>query len=444
MNKPILSSQRLRYRASDANNTSTGTGIGKRPFPQSFYYFIVVIAVSLVNPFLTVPVIGISIYAPLFFLLAAESVFRPPISWSVIEKKHLFLPALIAIGVFISWVANGMAETGVPVTVSAFMPVIRLVYWVFLFALITYVVVVGRYELIVAKALGWGIFVLAVFRWAEVVFYDKIGAASRPVFFPQNAYGLHFSTFSAFLLFLAFAERGWKRGLAFMGYVLLWGAAAVNGSRGSWIGMAVGLMVFLFVVLISNPGKFAKLAASLLVVGAIFGTILLSLPQISYAIESRLDTFERLDNEKSYQFRQIMNQKAWLLFRESPLFGVGAGRFGFSSVEELELPFVYRSAHLSTFDNKSAHNGYLNFLAESGLAGFVPYVLLLFGLFVRGFMAAYKLCLQHQYWGIAIYSALIGMSVHLWVISSLTTTGTWFIYGLAAAMIVIAKHQQGK
>ena len=131
-----------------------------------------------------------------------------------------------------------------------------------------------------------------------------------------------------------------------------------------------------------------------------------------------------------------MNQKALLLFEESPYFGVGAGRFTVSSVE-LQIPTVLQYASQAHFDKKSSHNSYMGILAENGLFGAIPFAILLTYFAIMGWKAATHLLRQNKYWGMIIYSSFIGMSVHMWVISALTNTATWFIYGLIAAMVVI-------
>jgi O-antigen ligase len=316
--------------------------------------------------------------------------------------------------------------------------VFRYAYWLFIFVLVVYVVSVGKFAPIMTGVFGWSILLLAMLRWTEVALYSNFGAWSGTRWLTQNAYGFQFSAFSSFLLMLTLSEKGWKRIGAFIGYGLLYGAVAINGSRGSWLAVGTGLFIFLMVLFLSNPRRFSSTVIFLLLTGSIAFVVFASSPQISEAVDRRLNTFQNLDVEKSYQVRQIMNQKSWLLFQQSPLFGVGAGRFRVSSVP-LDLPSIFSYASDSYFDGKSSHNSYFGFLAENGLFGAVPFAVLLLTLIITGFKSALTLSRQSQYWGPAIYASFISMSVHMWAISSLTNTATWFIYGLVAAMIILAR-----
>jgi len=68
---------------------------------------------------------------------------------------------------------------------------------------------------------------------------------------------------------------------------------------------------------------------------------------------------------------------------------VGAGRFTKSSVP-LDIPHVLSYAGQAHFDVKSSHNSYLDFIAESGLLGAIPYAILLIILTWRGGIAAFQ------------------------------------------------------
>ena len=71
----------------------------------------------------------------------------------------------------------------------------------------------------------------------------------------------------------------------------------------------------------------------------------------------------------------------------------------------------------------------------------MPYGILLLLLTTLGFKSAISFARQKQYWGMAVYGGFVGMSIHMWVISALTGTVIWFIYGLVAAMIILAQTE---
>jgi O-antigen ligase len=303
---------------------------------------------------------------------------------------------------------------------------------------VAYVVSVGNLPVVLTRILGWSIFGLVILRWGEAVFFGKIGAWTNLSLMSQNDYGLQFSAFSPFLLGLALSEKGSKKIIAIIGNVLLWGATAVNGSRGSWLGVVAATTVFLVLLVVARQRSFWGVFVLLIVTGGIALLMFSASPRISQAVESRFNTFQSLNEEKSYMIRTLMNQKALKLFEQSPFFGVGAGRFMISSVE-LQIPMVLQYASQAHFDRKSAHNSYLSFLAENGLLGSVPFSILLIFLASAGWKAAIYLITQEQNYGVMIYASFIGLSVHMWAISAVTNTSTWFIYGLVATIIVLAR-----
>jgi O-antigen ligase len=104
------------------------------------------------------------------------------------------------------------------------------------------------------------------------------------------------------------------------------------------------------------------------------------------------------------------------------------------------MPEVMAHRSDADFIGKSAHNAYLSFLAEGGLVATLPLAVLLVILAVRGAWSAVVLNRRGEHWALGVYASFIGMSVHLWAMSGLTTTSSWFIYGLLVATICLASR----
>ena len=84
--------------------------------------------------------------------------------------------------------------------------------------------------------------------------------------------------------------------------------------------------------------------------------------------------------------RAVVYGKALYLFRESPIFGIGEGRFddGASCKYPAGVVCIHNQGQ-SNFNGNSAHSVYLHTLAEEGVVGFIVLVFLLFKL--RGLIA---------------------------------------------------------
>jgi len=406
-------------------------------FPNWVYGLFFVFSAYMTIPFIDIPLIGLSLSAPLFFFIAFFAIFKSPINWFRTHKSWIILAIFIWLGSFISVSLNGLLSGGVRINSDGLLSIIRIAYWLLIFVVTIYIT--GQLTIITktTKILGMMVFILGLLRWIEVFQFGSLITWSAPRWMSQNSYGFLFSIFSPFLLVSSMQNRGWKRIFYGVALLILWGAIVLNGSRGSWISLIVGLIILLVFLFITHVRKFLGVFIGLsFLLGTVF-VVIVGIPQISDAITARFDTLISLEQDKSYVTRQVMNQKAIRLFMDSPLIGVGLSRFRLTSIE-LDVPSLLSYVPLSVFDAKSAHNSYLAHLAETGVVGSLPFAILLLVLFIEGFFHTKWLLKHDQFWALAIFLSFVQMSVHMWVISALFNSGTWFIYGLTGAMIMIS------
>jgi O-antigen ligase len=292
----------------------------------------------------------------------------------------------------------------------------------------------------VVKAIIWAILVTALFRWGEAFLFGKVGAWTKGGLFTmtQNSYAILFSTCAPCLLVPLLSREG-RRWPAIMAVLLVWGAVVINGSRSSWIAVSLGICVFMGLYAGAHPARMHRLLL-LMVLPVVLGGLLMLAPRVyTETFTERFDTFQHLDQEKSYSIRKLMIQKGWRMFLDSPLFGAGAGNFTKEMVK-LDLDKVTRYGSQKHFNKKSAHNTYIALLAETGLAGCLPFGILLLLLVVKGCKAAIILSRQEETWALGIYVGFLMMSLHLWALTGLTGTGTWVMYGLVGALISTASQ----
>lgn len=254
----------------------------------------------------------------------------------------------------------------------------------------------------------------------------------------QNSYGVQFSTFLPFVYGAIVGFR--RKGFWTLVLICCISAVLVNNSRTAWITTALTASIFLLTFAL------VKRRVGLAVAVAFFGLVSVlaiwsAVPDsIAKNVTLEYETFNDLRRDKSWMIRQLQVQKAEELFEEHPILGVGPGQFRFQVVA-LDMPDVLASRSAFDFNDVSAHNSYIQFLAECGLLFTAPYIGLVLWLAVAGFRASTALLRRGEVWGLSLYSGLVGMSVHFWTISGLTTTGPWFIYGAAVALVARSRIQ---
>ena len=407
-------------------------------FPKFILPLFYLFSAYLVLPIVDIPLLGLSISAPLMFIITIPCIFKPARPWFRAYQKWIILAILIWFGIVLSTLLNGAFSFGTDIDNQGLLSVIQYAYWLLVFVITVYItsqgIVLGKISIV----LGWSIFLLALLRWGEYIFRGN--AVGRTYFLTQNDYGFLFSSFSPFLLYLVFSQHGWKRFFAILGNLALWGAVVINGSRGSWVAIMFGLGLTLMLFFFRNPRKFASLLIFLLLLVTI-GILAWNLtPQISSVVQFRFESLLSLEEDKSALIREAMVQKGISLFSGSPIIGVGSNRFRQETVV-LNLPRTIAYLRQSEMNRTSAHNSYIQWLAEFGLVGSIPFAILLLILITQGLKKSLNSLKDGGSLFLMIFIGFIQMSVHMWVISAITNSSTWFIYGLMGGMVMSSREE---
>lgn len=408
-------------------------------YPRIIVILFLVFSAYMVVPLFDLPLLGLSLSAPIFYLIALPVFFRPPAPWFQQYRRWIMLAATIWLGIFFSAFGNGLLSGGANIDIDGALAVVRFGYWLLVLVVTTYFVSYLHLGQRVSAVLAGMIVVLALLRWSEAILFGKIGAWTHTTFMTQNSYGFLFSVFAPYVLIQMVGQKSFL-GKAFWGIatLTLWGAVAINGSRSSWVAVTAGILGFVLIYTLANPKHLRLSLMVLLLCGCMVGLFLVVPNNIRSVLDQRYSTVQKLEEDKSFMIRQLMIQKGIRLFWESPIIGVGPSRFKKSSTA-LDMPRVLQYASQKHFDSKSAHNSYIDLLAETGIAGAIPFGLLLISLIIGGLGASLKLAQQGEYWGVGVFIGFLTMSVHMWSIATLTNTANWFIYGLVAAVIVSAR-----
>jgi O-antigen ligase len=389
---------------------------------------------NLALPVLDVPLLGLSLTAPILFLICLEVFSRPRATQGSSYARWFVIGYLFLIGLLLSLWTNGIFR-GIEIRLADFVTLVRFAYWILAF--VTTVIIISSTDRLrsISIIIALAILVLAGMRLYEAVAFGRWGAWTNPRFLSQNAYGIQFSTFMPFALALPFVLRGRVRLVSVIALVLAFIAIAGNGSRASWIGVGLGTVAFAALYAVTQlKGARTIFARLFALAGIVVLLAVLAPPALVEPIVARFQTFTALADDKSYAIRQLMVQKGERMFLESPLFGAGVGRFVEANVE-LDIPTLLSYGDQDYFNLKTSHNSYIALLGETGLAGTLPFVGLQVLLIFGGLRAVIRLARRGEIWAIAIFASYIGMSVHLWSLSALTGTAPWFVYGLVGGLI---------
>lgn len=218
-------------------------------------------------------------------------------------------------------------------------------------------------------------------NWSWMVYTEPgVGKVYFALNFAHNATGSLYAIVCIFLLVFFLKEKEKKLKLLYIILLLINLAALfLTKSRANYVGFIISSVIIVW--LYYKSIKKFLIAIGIFIAG--------SIPVIYFTgVYNRfIQIFETGDSTSVIRF--FIWEKAWYLFSQSPLFGIGFGRFndifsidrglfdigslrGFSGFITFYMKdnFYYNSAH--------AHNSYLQFLTETGVIGLVLIILFWF------------------------------------------------------------------
>ncbi len=168
-------------------------------------------------------------------------------------------------------------------------------------------------------------------------------------------------------LALGIAFRGGQKDLPgrlakpFVFYMILvcnWLGLIFCSERSAWFGAAIALLVVSFLV----SYRAAIYTGLLLIISTALGWLVLPV------VHERLASLLNWQADVSVSTRIILWDKAWQVFKQSPIFGVGIRHF-----PHLYIPQALQQGHLAL---DHAHSNYLHILATTGIVGICAYLYL--------------------------------------------------------------------
>lgn len=163
-----------------SNAPSGPDNAGVLDYPRFVYTLFLGFSLYLTIPLIEVPLLGLSISAPIFFMIALPVVFQSQNPWFGRYQRWIFAALFIWLGIFISAIMNGLASGGEKVDGDTAIGLIQFAYWVLVFVVTTYLVssqknLTDR----LMNILAFGIALLGFLRLGEAVFGGAIGAWTR-------------------------------------------------------------------------------------------------------------------------------------------------------------------------------------------------------------------------------------------------------------------------
>jgi O-antigen ligase len=207
----------------------------------------------------------------------------------------------------------------------------------------------------------------------------------------------------------------------------------ISGSRAGAVLVAVGALLTLFGknLSLSRVIQMAVLGAIgyLIIYQTQFASDVLfsASPDVHVLVYSSDQVFEE---DQSVLIRKAMVEKGLVLFEKEPYTGLGINNW-----TEYEVTFrgdfvgAERIINKQRLEKFSAHNSYAALLGEGGLFVFVPFVLLLLFTILKLLLKLDKLDQYQQ----PILWSLIMMSIHIYYISGMSNSSTWYLVALGVA-----------
>jgi O-antigen ligase len=379
----------------------------------------------IVFPYFVLFGINISAFIFLVFVYIAA---KKKILYSYNSPVKIFL-ILIIVGLFFSSVFN--------FEVDSVFKNINYLYWV----LLVHIIIKSRYYM---NLVGLLKYILPFF--VILIFYSY----TRELI-PKNSFITQYlSSNTVAFLFVCFTTpvfiylKAYKQNvkLAYFVLVLVLFSLLLSGRRAGFVLVLTSAFFTLNFngLNILSVFKFC-LASFLLILTLNLNFVSSSIESKSPRIHSLIYSSEKIIDDRSYQTRLAMIEKGLIIFGENKIFGVGIGNFTNTNVN---FSNTFSNTEIvtnkSSINDTSAHNSYIQLLAELGLIVFLPFIcLLLFNILTFTFYLKSLNNMQKSF-----YSSFFACLIHLYFISALFNVYSWALIAIVTSQSVLIRENNKK
>ena len=209
----------------------------------------------------------------------------------------------------------------------------------------------------------------------------------------------------------------------------------LNGSRSGAIISFVqsGLIILLTLPKFNKYFKTISIIFVLLIGLFTTETMLSTVGSAIYPYNDRLgelmmNTEYVLLNDMSWLQRQAQIQKGKQIFADNPVLGIGYLKFSDFDIK-IDESKIESDRPLRNIDNRSSHNSYINWLAETGALGFGSMIFFFISILTIFWKRIRYLPGQFES---TLFVSFLGMLIYFYTISAYLGTSTWIMYGIIA------------
>jgi O-antigen ligase len=437
-------------------------------FTEIFWYALLVLM-----PFLAVSPWQVMVKAPFYYGLVYYLLLGLFSAWLIIKNSTFFKtsPIKILLAVFflinlisllLNWgiAGDGSSIAGAVGLKSPHTYNLLLLAYLFMNILTVFVTVsVIKTKEVFEKSIKFLIYAsLGAASWGIIMVLLHIAAIIPPAilpitFFPRlNGTATEPQVFGNFLLLGIFvslakylADSKLLSGLVFLVLTL---ALIMTFSIGAWVGAGAGGLFFLIInYRCFNARNLIRLACIFIIISIFLFTLGLVYPKYSRSLVLSKLYFWKI-SEEAKEFKITQNprddklERTWMaasavgMFAQRPILGVGPGNYGFLYNEYLQegVPRVDFIA--------KPHNLFLEILAETGITGFLIFILILGSIVFQSWRTLKRITnINEKLLVSSVACAFLGLMVHGLSFGSLAHNHAWITLGLALAVVNLYENK---